>query len=135
MARGAWTVVLTLDGDGKLHRQVERALREAIRSGRVSTGTVLPPSRELAAQLDCSRWAVTQAYSQLVTEGYLATRVGSGTWVSWSGPTQRTSRRTAAASVATYRFDLAPGAARPARVPTHALGRGGAGGRSNGTDC
>ncbi|TCC22631.1 PLP-dependent aminotransferase family protein [Kribbella speibonae] len=108
--RAAWTVVLTLDGNGKLHRQVERALREAIRSGRVSTGTVLPPSRELAAQLDCSRWAVTQAYSQLVTEGYLATRVGSGTWVSWSGPTQRTSRRTAAASVATYRFDLAPGA-------------------------
>ena len=108
--RAAWTVVLTLDGDGKLHRQVERALREAIRSGRVSTGTVLPPSRELAAQLDCSRWAVTQAYSQLVTEGYLATRVGSGTWVSWSGPTQRTHRRTAAARVAAYRFDLAPGA-------------------------
>ncbi|TDO55068.1 GntR family transcriptional regulator/MocR family aminotransferase [Kribbella sp. VKM Ac-2571] len=108
--RAAWTVVLTLDGDGKLHRQVERALREAIRSGRVSTGTVLPPSRELAAQLDCSRWAVTQAYSQLVTEGYLATRVGSGTWVSWSGPTRRTARRTVAGGVATYRFDLAPGA-------------------------
>jgi GntR family transcriptional regulator / MocR family aminotransferase len=110
MARAAWTVVLTLDGDGKLHRQVERALREAIRSGRVSTGTVLPPSRELAAQLDCSRWAVTQAYSQLVTEGYLATRVGSGTWVSWSGPKQQTARRTAATRIATYRFDLAPGA-------------------------
>ncbi|NIK58472.1 PLP-dependent aminotransferase family protein [Kribbella shirazensis] len=108
--RAAWTVVLTLDGDGKLHRQVERALREAIRSGRVSTGTVLPPSRELAAQLGCSRWAVTQAYSQLVTEGYLTTRVGSGTWVSWVGRTTRPARSTAAAGVATYRFDLAPGA-------------------------
>jgi GntR family transcriptional regulator / MocR family aminotransferase len=108
--RAAWTVVLTLDGDGKLHRQVERALREAIRSGRVSSGTVLPPSRELAAQLGCSRWAVTQAYGQLVTEGYLATRVGSGTWVSWSGRSRHSVRSTPAAGVPTYRFDLAPGA-------------------------
>ncbi|MET9271429.1 PLP-dependent aminotransferase family protein [Kribbella sp. NPDC003557] len=108
--RTAWTVVLTLDGSGKLHRQVERALREAIRSGRVSSGTVLPPSRELAAQLGCSRWAVTQAYGQLVTEGYLATRVGSGTWVSWSGRSRRPVRSTTAARVSTYRFDLAPGA-------------------------
>jgi GntR family transcriptional regulator/MocR family aminotransferase len=108
--RAAWTVVLTLDGAGKLHRQVERALRAAIRSGRVSTGTVLPPSRELAAQLGCSRWAVTQAYSQLVTEGYLATRVGSGTWVSWTGRTTRPVRTPVAADVPTYRFDLTPGA-------------------------
>jgi len=108
--RAAWTVVLSLDGLGKLHQQVERALREAVRSGRVSSGTVLPPSRELAAQLGCSRWAVTQAYGQLVTEGYLATRVGSGTWVSWSGSSRPPVRRTTTAGVPTYRFDLAPGA-------------------------
>jgi GntR family transcriptional regulator/MocR family aminotransferase len=36
--------------------------------------------------------------------------VGSGTWVSWSGRIRQPERGAAAAGVATYRFDLAPGA-------------------------
>jgi GntR family transcriptional regulator/MocR family aminotransferase len=104
-----WIVLLRLDGAGPLHRRLERALREAIRSGRVATGAVLPPSRELAQQLGCSRWAVTQAYSQLVSEGYLSSRVGAGTWVSWSGRTRRPARTAPVTTAETYRFDLAPG--------------------------
>ena len=103
-------MALPLDGEGALHRQVERGLRSAIRAGRLVHGSVLPPSRELAAQLGCSRWAVTQAYGQLVTEGYLSTRVGSGTWVSWSGRTTGPAPRPGSADEGgTVRFDLTPG--------------------------
>jgi GntR family transcriptional regulator/MocR family aminotransferase len=44
-------------------------------------GTKLPPTRELAAELNCSRSAVVSAYAQLVAEGYLESRQGSGTRV------------------------------------------------------
>ena len=47
------------DGTGPLHERVKRALRTAIRSGRIEVGTALPPSRQLAADLGVSRWAVT----------------------------------------------------------------------------
>lgn len=32
-------------GDGPLHERVKRALRAAIRQGRIEIGTALPPSR------------------------------------------------------------------------------------------
>ena len=63
------------------------AIRSAVRAGRLPPGTALPPSRNLAEDLGVSRWTVTQAYSQLVTEGYLSARTGSATRVSWTpGP-------------------------------------------------
>jgi GntR family transcriptional regulator/MocR family aminotransferase len=61
--------------------RVRSALKSAIRSGRLAGGSKLPPSRELAAELSCSRSAVVNAYAQLVAEGYLETRQGSGTRV------------------------------------------------------
>ena len=42
-------------------------------------GLTLPPSRTLAAELGCSRWVVTEAYAQLVSEGYLVAATGSAT--------------------------------------------------------
>jgi GntR family transcriptional regulator / MocR family aminotransferase len=69
----AWDVVLDLRavGAGALHERLKRALRAAIRSGRLASGVTLPPSRALAQDLGCSRWAVTEAYAQLTAEGYL----------------------------------------------------------------
>ena len=69
---------------GPLHLRLASALRTAIRSGRLPSGAALPASRVLAADLGVSRWTVTQAYGQLVTEGYLAGRTGSATRVRWS---------------------------------------------------
>ena len=43
----------------------------AIQSGRLPAGTVLPSSRRLAVDLGVSRGVVTDAYDQLVSEGYL----------------------------------------------------------------
>ncbi|WP_020520580.1 MocR-like pyridoxine biosynthesis transcription factor PdxR [Catelliglobosispora koreensis] len=62
-------------------RRLERALREAIRSGHLPAGVRLPSTRDLAAQLGLARGTVTAAYDQLIAEGYLAARRGSGTRV------------------------------------------------------
>src|SRR5918996_4129726 len=79
----AWDTLLELGapGSGPLHARLSRALRRAIRSGRLPAGSALPPSRQLAADLGCSRWVVTEAYAQLAAEGWLQARVGSGTRV------------------------------------------------------
>ncbi|SEH03275.1 GntR family transcriptional regulator / MocR family aminotransferase [Nonomuraea solani] len=60
---------------------LESALREAVRDGRLPAGTPLPSTRGLAQELGLSRGTVTAAYDQLVEEGYLSTRPGSGTTV------------------------------------------------------
>ena len=73
--------MLSLDGDGPLHRQTYRALRGAILSGRLRSGLRLPSSRNLAKELGLSRNTVLQAFEQLAAEGYSTTRAGSGTFV------------------------------------------------------
>ena len=57
------------------------ALREAVRSGRLAPGTRLPASRSLAADLGIARSTVTESYADLVAEGWLTARQGSGTRV------------------------------------------------------
>lgn len=65
-----------------IHEQLERALRESIRSARLPAGARLPSSRSLAAQLGVSRGVVSEAYGQLAAEGYLTTRQGAPVRVS-----------------------------------------------------
>ncbi|WIX83699.1 PLP-dependent aminotransferase family protein [Amycolatopsis carbonis] len=62
--------------------QLESALREAVRSGRLAVGQRLPASRVLAEDLGISRRLVVEVYTQLSAEGYLVSRPGSGTCVS-----------------------------------------------------
>ncbi|WFB08976.1 PLP-dependent aminotransferase family protein [Streptomyces sp. LX-29] len=57
------------------------ALREAVRGGRLAPGTRLPSSRSLAADLGIARNTVADAYGDLVAEGWLTARQGSGTRV------------------------------------------------------
>lgn len=66
---------------GHLRAQVEQGLRDAIRLGRLDPGARLPSSRVLAADLGVSRRLVSDAYEQLLAEGWLETRAGAGTWV------------------------------------------------------
>jgi GntR family transcriptional regulator/MocR family aminotransferase len=60
---------------------LEDALRDAVREGRLATGTRLPSSRALAGDLGLARNTVAEAYAQLVAEGWLEARQGSGTRV------------------------------------------------------
>jgi GntR family transcriptional regulator/MocR family aminotransferase len=67
--------------DEPLGSQLQRELRETIRSGRLSVGERLPSSRALARELGVSRGLVLECYEQLAAEGYLSTRTGSATRV------------------------------------------------------
>jgi GntR family transcriptional regulator/MocR family aminotransferase len=64
-----------------LYRQVYAALRRAILGGTFRAGDRLPSTRELAEQLGISRTVVVLAYEQLLAEGFVVGRVGSGTYV------------------------------------------------------
>jgi GntR family transcriptional regulator/MocR family aminotransferase len=75
-----------------LHRQLYEAMRRAILSGKVATGERLPSSRDLTHDLQLSRNTVVAALNQLIAEGYLSSRVGSGTFVSASVPSIDTKR-------------------------------------------
>ncbi|MEU0954567.1 PLP-dependent aminotransferase family protein [Streptomyces niveus] len=72
---------LELSGRGSRREQLMRALREAITSGRLAPGTRLPPYRTLAVDLGLARNTVGEAYAELVAEGWLTARQGSGTRV------------------------------------------------------
>lgn len=69
-----------------LHRQLYEALRRAMLEGKLGAGERLPSSRDLAQDLGLSRNTVVAAINQLSVEGYLASRVGSGTYVNDSVP-------------------------------------------------
>ncbi len=62
------------NGRGALSAQLERELRDAIRTGRLRPGTPLPSTRALAAELGIARGLVVAAYAQLGAEGYLRLR-------------------------------------------------------------
>jgi GntR family transcriptional regulator/MocR family aminotransferase len=74
-------VRLDRDAAAPLRVQLETELRDAIRSGRLAADERLPSSRELARELGISRGLVQECYSQLLAEGYLLARTGSGTRV------------------------------------------------------
>ncbi|MCP3818891.1 PLP-dependent aminotransferase family protein [Streptomyces sp. A3M-1-3] len=71
---------LELSGSG-VRAGLMDALREAVRTGRLAPGTRLPSSRSLAADLGIARNTVADAYAELVAEGWLTARQGSGTRV------------------------------------------------------
>ncbi|HSZ04522.1 MAG TPA: PLP-dependent aminotransferase family protein [Solirubrobacteraceae bacterium] len=64
-----------------LRAQLEDALREAVRTGRLPAHARLPASRALACDLGISRRLVVDVYTQLLAEGYLVAASGSGTFV------------------------------------------------------
>jgi GntR family transcriptional regulator/MocR family aminotransferase len=64
-----------------LHRQVHRELMQLILSGRLRPAMRLPSSRALAAELGVARNTVLLALERLMSEGYLETRHGRGTYV------------------------------------------------------
>jgi len=65
----------------RVRASLETALRQAVQTGRLAAGTRLPASRTLAADLGVARNTVADVYGQLVAEGWLTARQGSGTRV------------------------------------------------------
>lgn len=69
-----------------LHRQLCDRLREAILSGQLPSGTRLPGTRTLATELGVSRNTVVNAFEQLLAEGYVAGKIGAGTYIACTLP-------------------------------------------------
>jgi GntR family transcriptional regulator/MocR family aminotransferase len=95
-------------GAGALHEQLERELRDQVRSGRLPTGMRLPSSRALAASLGISRGVVLEAYAQLTAEGYLSASQGAVTRVA-STPSSERAPVMASSLEPRYTYDLRPG--------------------------
>lgn len=80
------TLAIGDDGSGTLQAQLHAHLRSAILNGSLAAGTKLPSSRAFAQQQGVSRNTILAAYDQLIAEGYLETRRGAGTYVSYDLP-------------------------------------------------
>lgn len=113
--QGTWSTSAGLDfhldlSGTRPRARLESALRDAIRSGRLAADTALPSSRSLARDLGVARNTVAQAYAQLVAEGWLSARHGSGTWVAQRAG-QPAAQNLAAGGAAARgpRYDLRPG--------------------------
>jgi len=74
------------DAPTPLYRQIYDGYRDAILTGRLRPGERLPSTRALATELAISRLPVVNAFEQLLAEGYVTGRSGSGTFVSSSIP-------------------------------------------------
>lgn len=74
-------IALERTGPTPMHRQLCEQLRRAMLDGRLASGTRLPSTRALAQALGVSRTVTSAAYDDLLAEGYLEGRHGSGTYV------------------------------------------------------
>lgn len=75
----AWSIDRS---QGQLAKQIVDQIRLAIDKGTLRSGDRIAPSRKLAEELRLARGTVAQAIEQLIAEGLLETRAGSGTFVS-----------------------------------------------------
>src|SRR3569623_281001 len=89
---GGLAPLVTLDRRSRtpLHRQLYAGYRDAIVDGRLQPGQRLPSTRTLAADLAVSRMPVVLAFEQLLAEGYIASKVGAGSFVAATFAAPRT---------------------------------------------
>lgn len=65
-----------------LQAQIVSQVHALIKAGQLKPGTPVPSSRELSQQLHVSRNTVSEAYEELIDQGYLYTHRAVGTFVS-----------------------------------------------------
>ena len=118
-------VPLDRDGREPLRAQLERGLREAIRTGRLAAGERLPSSRELARELGVSRGLVVRLLRPAAGRG-LPDRAGRLGDPRRRRRSRRRRRRRPgpAARRRGSTIDFLPGRARPGVVPAQRLGLG-----------
>src|SRR5690606_11294058 len=72
---------VALPPGGPLYLQLKRLIEQAVGQGALRPGDALPSERDLALKVAVSRVTVRKAVQQLVREGVLVQRHGSGTFV------------------------------------------------------
>jgi GntR family transcriptional regulator/MocR family aminotransferase len=80
------TIAISPESPVPIYEQICSIVRSAIVAGDLPANTLLPTSRELAAMLGIGRTTAVNAYSRLIAEGYLVSRLRRGTRVA---PQQR----------------------------------------------
>lgn len=78
-----WELVIPLDrGEEKaVYMQIADAVIAAIQSGKLVAGSILPGSRQLAAQLNVNRNTIVEALDVLMAEGWLVSKERRGIFV------------------------------------------------------
>ncbi len=76
-----FSILLEDDGKTPIYRQLSAAILQAIKSGRLAPGDLLPSAQELADSVGLSRRTVAKSYAYLVAQGFLEGIPGSGTLV------------------------------------------------------
>nr|WP_298689142.1 GntR family transcriptional regulator [uncultured Dongia sp.] len=81
---------------GPLYLRLKALIQAAIQDGNLTANDALPSEREIASMLDISRVTVRKALAELVEDGVLTQKRGSGTFVNGGNPRveQRLSRLT-----------------------------------------
>ena len=81
---GALLQSLSIDRNSSMPvgEQVAKKIRAMIVSGNLTSGERLPSSRVLAKDLGLSRTTITAVFDQLIAEGMITSRTGSGSFVS-----------------------------------------------------
>jgi GntR family transcriptional regulator/MocR family aminotransferase len=111
---------LDRSGSAPLPAQLAAQVRGLVADGTLPRGHRLPGSRALATELGVSRAVVEQAYEQLLAEGWVTSRQGSGTFVEAGGLAVRAPRPAARESAAPARLALDTGT--PWIDPRHGAG-------------
>ena len=106
--------------DVPIYMQIIQALIRDIERGRLTSGTFLPSSRELAQILGVNRKTVVLAYEDLIAQGWLDSAGTRGTMVASALPDpvkrhQSEAEATMSSAAIDYRFAVPP--ARPIAVP------------------
>jgi GntR family transcriptional regulator / MocR family aminotransferase len=110
-------VLLDRSQDSSLTEQLAEQLRNAIRQGRIASGTRLPSSRQLSEQLEISRNTVVRAYEQLAMEGYVDSRPASGMFAALHPPDELTRPRDGGAADAPTQGSRAVDMPKPLLTP------------------
>jgi GntR family transcriptional regulator/MocR family aminotransferase len=86
MRRSAQQLISLPGGPGHIYLKIYHKLRALILDGSWPAGTRLPSSRRLAKDLGVSRNTAILAIDQLMADGWINTRAGSGVFVSAEAP-------------------------------------------------
>lgn len=89
-------MILELDrqNHAPLYTQIAVQVRQLIRNGALKIGDRLPPNRSLAKSLGVNRSTVATAYDELLADGLIVSRIGSGTFVA-AAPVQPSAKEIA----------------------------------------
>lgn len=75
-------IIISNVSDMPLYQQIEEQIKEAVFSGDLKDGDIMPSIRNFANDLKVSVLTIRRVYEDLEHEGFLTRQVGLGTFVS-----------------------------------------------------